>query len=690
MPLNPYQWLGIDPKLTHPDYFQLLGIAPDSVEQADFAERIKSAVASKKELLRQVDGKKYEQVIIQLEARIEKAAAVLADPRLRTQYIAKQRSAPSAHSQPTPHPDKPSTPSGRTNTRSSRSAPKLEDIPMAIPVRPVEPSTDEETVRQSSDESEFPSLKRFSSTKPAQVEVAESPFIQAARSHSSIGRRRNRSFLRLATAGFFLMAIAGLACVIAFFLNSNQSEVAENRNGMGDNTIPSAILTPSAPEAKEPTGTDWPNLDHSEDAIKNLQLDSLPTLTLANDDDENLLAEPDSFIQAEEYKPVESLESDSTESKQEWTRPGKKKYQQRLDELQQELSQHEFAQVTKHLRLIRSSLTRRDYALAQLRLEHFDETIEQWDTERPKAIELLRTWSETYRQFLQYVTGFQKQYMASVSKLSPAQTFFVNEIEYAFVESSVLNLTLRSGGMNLTYDRRFLPVDLAVEIAKQGKIPDLPTYRFFEAAFRIAQPNGRVEFEQEIESLISQSVRDGHNDTDLMIYLLDEDLLNNPTSQHTMTINERHVNAIQEIREKLGYDDLNSLAPDRAKQVYENLIQLETDDPVKLVAALQEAIEAAIRSLDAECVHEATHEMAMAARTNDYELKLESLSKVASRKLDPLQTMGLRRALKSLGTEHWMLTRVDKQLVSSLESRIELLYKQHLIRDDAIVSAAKK
>jgi hypothetical protein len=109
------------------------------------------------------------------------------------------------------------------------------------------------------------------------------------------------------------------------------------------------------------------------------------------------------------------------------------------------------------------------------------------------------------------LNGYWDQMAASCQAISGGQEIEFEGAFIGFVEGTPESVTIRKDGRNLTFAYRELPVGLALVLAEQGAISDIPTWNLQRAAYFAAHADRDADFADRCQALVAEAEAYGHD-----------------------------------------------------------------------------------------------------------------------------------------------------------------------------------
>jgi hypothetical protein len=675
MSLNPFHhWLGLDPRLTHPNYFQLLGLEEEVEDEAKYVRCVEKAAKEKLALLAQPELSKYADTVEKLRKRIATAAQILADADKRNLYLKKMERAGGNALEPL----------GPGNPRPSETVPLLpgslreeipEAVPLALPLRKADPP---KILEESEPEIFLPNLK-------ANPKVA-------LRS-----RRKSSPLLMIGLSILVVISICGLA-LVALTLGRN----AAPRPEPGLPNVPAPAENPLAanpwkvPEIQQPVG-EGINQGGSLSTADNHQatseaplkvdegmLSDFPGKDFSSAEKENPLADGESQVpdQSPEMAEVESPHPATLEISEAQARVANYLVERQFREILSSFRRYEQA--------IPSELEVAESAQHLRHLQEYFQTPFARSAIDPAAYAKAEKWLAGFVEVQTCLHEFWLQYDSSAQTLAAGTEVKLDNELVVFVDHQLVGLAVQESGYNLHYLPGFVPADLVIAIAEKGRIDDIPRYRFQLASFLAIQPEGSGIFKDRIERLIQQSESDGHDATKFRAFL---DYLNwaqsstrQPLTDLALPDHQAQEQAFNELIENHGAAKADSSSEKPLSQILEaaqnNWFELENLEGAHLVTLQNQRLSDALESGDGMEAIENIQELSLLIPMEQPLIMLETLLKISMQKLDLAQTLKLKQAFEFLQRNSAMspASKAEKTLTRKIQERIRKLEKEHQLK----------
>ena len=660
---NPYKkWLGLKTQYVKPHYFELFDLSPSLRGQAEITEVVDAAVKRSLKLLSEVPVGEDDALVGEIQERVLRAQKVLSNPETRLAYLKQlklktrertisisTKSEPSlvpplkaktsepkaviskdVHASQSPNAaEKPAPVQTQKQKTVSPSPPMaaqpvavapLSGLPMAIPL--AKPLTSHEVV-----ESEDPS-------SPMSGEVKINPKIRR--------RRRSQSLAFLSVLSMVSMLAGG--CYLIFVNRS----VFENLWGVGGGKDPTSLdagdpdstgLTPrdgaddSDVDARPLPKIDLNKLEELDESVGMFPPDRSGLVDGKDDDDEMTMDRDDSVVEKEVDMVDRKNPDPSQVPKPDASVPVK-------------FNEAQMAQYARYINRARISLFRRDKARASRAIENAkrirgevgSEPGVRFVEEQAAVASLADELTEVYDLF----DGFWSQVITSSTAISGGQELNAANQIVSFVEADQDKVILRHAGSNITYQYSFCPPALAVVLAQQGSIKDIPTWNKQLAAFYALNQADGVNYKNQIDNLLREAEAAGHSCDSLRHFAnFDFNALAKPVKKVKFPNKKAQLDGIFSFRAEQEYKAVSDLSPGRAIMAAQTLEGRLSNDVVQDVIFLEEIRKLGVRSGDALIVDDAVGELDRLSSVNGANLICESYLEMANSELSVSQRRGL-------------------------------------------------
>ena len=698
---NPYnQWLDLDTNFIKPHYFELFGLNPTLKDQAEITRIVDAAAKRCLKLLAAVPSGENDKLVEEIQERVLRAQKTLSNPKTRLAYYEKLKSKTRKRSTPIAKTSDPSLSPPVKGKKSGKQKPKYlnqsETIDRMPPVPPkvvtaVTPIPDSPTNVPAAPMAAKPVAVAPPSSLPMAIPLAkplpqqpvepEDP-ISAGIKGLNINRkiRRRRSSKRFALLVLFLMfaTLAGGTYLIIqnWSVFENLSELAnakvptavdQSNEGSSGGTQGGSLSEGSDVDSRPLPKIDLTNLDElDEEAIKD---EERAARMEKNNRDKDDKSDGEDVGVASMNDQSDEKDSDTTEMKE----PGKT--------VLVKFNDSQMAQYQRYLNRARYSLFRRDKARAKRAIESAqrvkdsvsEEPGSEFVTEQAEVAGLVDELAEIYELF----DGFWEQVVSSCAEIPGGQELNVSNQILGLVESDQEKVIVRNAGSNITYQYSFLPPQLAVVLAKQGSIKDIPTWNKQLAAFyAVNQVHGK-SYASQIDVLLKESEAAGHSCQRIRHFAdFDFDVFDQVNQKVPFPNKKAQQDGISGFRTQQEYEAVTELSAGRALMAAQALEDQLTDDIVQNVVFLEEIRKLGMRSGDSGIVDDAIREIGNLSQVNVANLWCDSYLVMADSELSVSQRRGLMEVaipfLKSdLGQKSKLKTR--EQLVQAL-SKLAQVY----------------
>lgn len=712
---NPFaKWLGLNPKITNPHHFQLLGVSTELTDQAKIQSAVEVGVKKKLAMLAKVPSGEHDELVQNLKQRLAIARKTLLEPKTRGDYMEKlkpqdkaQQSgkmtattpatsstvpAPSATpstqaaspSSASPSPD--SAPLNTKATQAASTAPQMDVAPssLAVPAaaatapaksdltlpsdgEPPAIATSAEPV--ASENSPLAAQPAARTDQPIPMAVSLSSTAQAVTANTNQAfsdglavnsdgipidevrikkktMRRRKKFKLGWIIGAFMLVTAG----VGVFLIYHNFDVLMDLGGVDPEAIPSSpgiIKETDDPPKKDDSPPSIsavrnrePDSETSSTKLPSLDLDTLPELDI-----DAIMKDPETAIATGRRggEPVTEIEkptnSDKTSTKQPTAENDTDSPPSgeivRFDDLQ-------LARYRRHVERARRSLFRRDKGTA---IKSIELAIKILDEVRPdkaarfegEQIPIAAIAVET-KEIYDLIDGFWEQVVASCQAIPGGQEIIASGQTIAFVEADEEKVIVRHAGSNITYEYYFCPPSLAVQLAKQGAIADIPIWNKQLAAFYALNQVDGANYQAQIDKLLNISEEAGHDCAGIRHFAdFEFGSIGKPAEKIRMPNRKEFRDGIEEFRNESDYTEIAKLPPGGAAMLAELLFQIDSPNFEQHVIFLEEARKLGVRSGDAAITEDAIIELDNFAKINRSKLTCDSFVQISKNELSPSQ-----------------------------------------------------
>lgn len=674
---NPYQqWLGLDTNFIKPHYFELFDLSPSLKDQSEITRIVDEAAKRCLKLLAEVPAGEDDNLVEEIQERVLRAQKVLSQPKTRLAYYEKLKSKTRKRNTPiSTKPDPALSPpvKGRPATKKPLESARAEPIdrkPPAPPKAPGSPAavppspTNSKAVPMAASpvavapQSALPMAIPLAKPLPREpVESAESssPIMGDLKINRKIRRRRSsKSFALLAMFLMFSMLAGGTYLIIQNWsvfetlgrsAKANDPSAVDSADGSpgGDGAGVAPIVSPSDVSDDPDVDTrPLPKIDLSkldeldEEAVKKAEREARMarnngkkgTMSEGEDSDGSLKDE-----KSEQEQPEEKM-ADSSNGKE----PG--------NSIVVEFDDLQVAQYERYLNRARHSLFRRDKVRAKRAIENaqrIKDSISSEDgsefvKEQLEVAGLVAEFVEIYDLF----DGFWEQVIASSTEIPGGQELDISGQIIGLVESDQEKVIVRNAGSNITYGYSFLPPQLAVVLAKQGSIKDIPTWNKQLAAFYAVNQVGGKNYASQIDKLLKESEAAGHSCDGIRHFSrFDFNKLGQVKQKVPFPNKKAQQEGVLSFRTEQEYKSVSDLSSGRAVMAAQALEDQLTDDVAQNVVFLEEIRKLGMRSGDSGIVNDAVRELGDSSRINVANLLCESYLEMADSELSVSQRRGL-------------------------------------------------
>lgn len=665
-PPNPFhQWLGLDPRLTAPHHFQLLGVSPKLTDQQEIAKAVEAGVQRNLKLLAKVPAGENDELLAKIKKRLAIARKVLLDPKLREQYLAKLKTdlknAQAQQSQTKQAQAKqaqlPTTPKPRSRfkkapeTAAKAVQPPLPDLPPTIAGADAAPDPPASASPDSAIPIAIPLAQPVAIEGGPKVPIAQ-PAVPAVAepginiSVTRVKRKRNRWLAPLLTVGFLgVVGGGGLyvyqnweSLLVAGGVDPNAPVIPDRVKAVvNENSNPGVdeASNQSIGDKESPVVSTLPQID----------LDSL-----AEVDEDKIMTDPATLASTgrnvSSQNAISSAVNSGSESASNNTSPDIA--MDNADDLDDtrgpDMSPPEFgmlemdaaarAKLARRIKRARRSMLRRDFPTAAVAIRSAESVVADVLTAGPADSRLdeesqsLANLIPQAKEILTLNQGFWKQVIESAKTIPGGQEITVGEQVVGFVESAEDTFIVKKAGSLITYPYTNCPPGLAVAIAEQGAVPDVPTWSKQLASFYAIHQTKQQEHADKIEELLEIADEAGHDCDGLLSFAeFDFDSFGLP-SEKIAEVSDEPDPALTTFREENGYSRISKLSTDEAERLAAVLLEIDSPNFEQHAAMLREAIELAVQAENAWMAEDAILELSHYQEVDQAALMLDALGAI--------------------------------------------------------------
>ena len=661
---NPYKkWLGLKTQYVKPHYFELFDLSPSLTGQAEITEVVDAAVKRSLKLLSEVPVGEDDALVGEIQERVLRAQKVLSNPETRLAYLkqlklkTRERTISiSTKSEPSlvpPLKSKTSEPNDvLANDVHAPPSPNAVEEPAVVQtqkqksVSPSPPMAAQPVAvaPQSGLPMAIPLAKPLTSPEPEESEDPSSPMSGEVKINRKIRRRRRSQSLAFLSVLLMVTMLAGGCYLI--FANWN---VFENLGRVG------GVNDPTSLDAGDQDSTGLKPIVSPTDGADDSDVDARPLpkidLTKLEELDESVgMSKPNrsGLVDGKDDDDDMTMDSDDSVVEKEVDRnnPDPSKVPKPDASVPVKFNEVQLAQYARYINRARISLFRRDKARASRAIENAkrirgevgSEPGVRFVEEQAAVASLADELTEVY----DLIDGFWSQVIASSTAISGGQELNAANQIVSFVEADQDKVILRNAGSNITYQYSFCPPALAVVLAQQGSIKDIPTWNKQLAAFYALNQTGGVNYKNQIDTLLREAEAAGHSCDSLRHFAnFDFSALAKPVKKVKFPNKKAQLDGILSFRTEQEYKAVSDLSPGRAIMAAQALEGRLSNDVGQDVIFLEEIRKLGVRSGDALIVDDAVGELDRLSSVNGANLICESYLEMANSELSVSQRRGL-------------------------------------------------
>ena len=273
------------------------------------------------------------------------------------------------------------------------------------------------------------------------------------------------------------------------------------------------------------------------------------------------------------------------------------------------LDDSQVATLRRKLEHAHRSLFRRDFANVEPLLEFSAQMADQSglaaDDLVPEHKPLVYNIADTGKIAV-LVQGFWKQVHDSAEGISGAQEIVIGSQIVGFVESKPTSVIVRRAGGNIEYDYSWCPPGLALAIAEQGAVKDVPTWNMQKAAFfSVDQLSGNDHLDR-IDEFLAIAESANHDCEAIRRFSkFSFGKLGVPQEKVEFPEQDEIDPAVQQFRDEMGYDRVDKVDQGKAIEHAKLLLQIDSPNFDQHVSILEEARQLAIQGGSASLAEDA-------------------------------------------------------------------------------------
>lgn len=638
---NPYQlWLGLAPQLTNPNLFQLLGIDPDSTDDAAMKEMAKVSAKSLLNKLRAVktktDGER--KIKQKLNEKIMLAHETISSPEKRKIYLRKLRqSAANPHPRTAPGTNAQSPGTSTENPTPSPGVPPMaisdipHAIPIAIPVTALPPTTPPITTPAASGISPPPSptgLNAIGGSVEPPLPGNQNPNFSSLNAEPvvkivPVRRKTSRSWIvPLVVLVLIVGGISGLLSLVSKYNNilelipRNQQQVESTNSSTSSPATPGSTESSAGVPPQTPISDATPGNLNSIDAstkretVANRSPDEhlktgLPRdITIvgapgSNTSNPAIVSTPDTPVDGGLTGGDSFPRPDPPNSKTDANLIGgaDNPFDIPVADVARRLTDPQLTSLRLAHHRSRDALFRQDTKLAiaynvearQL-LQRYNATLpDEFVAEQRGLIQSI----ESLEQIVGWVEEFWRQVKTSSAQMAGGLGVEVGEKTIGLVEGRQTDVVLRIAGKNTAIEYQDLTPVLAITLGELATINDVPQWNLAKSAFLATKLPQYPDLESRQNAFLEQAATDGYDlQRDLIVAYNATQWaqLGLPNEKTGPLSDSQFKTLIGGVRRSLDYKDPVSLSDDRIDQLIYLLTLSPHPDPQTHLACLWEAV----------------------------------------------------------------------------------------------------
>ena len=290
---------------------------------------------------------------------------------------------------------------------------------------------------------------------------------------------------------------------------------------------------------------------------------------------------------------------------------------------------------------------------------------------------------DEFEKLMSNVDGFWEQVHKSAETITGAAQIVVGSQRVGFVESKPDSVIIRRSGANIEYQYSFCPPGLAVAIAEQGAVKDVPTWNIHKAAFYTLDQLGGLDHGRRIDEFLKVAEDAGH-DCEYIRRLgkLDFGSLGRPESKAEFPSKSELAAAVEAFRAQNDYKTARQLKGQKAYELAEQLFKSDAANAEQRIGLLEEARLLAIQAGAASLAEDAIYELDAVGEIEQAEVACETFTQICTKKLEPAQVRQLmERAIGYLNSNSAQSVKARSR--AALKERLQKLAERYRMTDAA-------
>jgi len=288
-----------------------------------------------------------------------------------------------------------------------------------------------------------------------------------------------------------------------------------------------------------------------------------------------------------------------------------------------------------------------------------------------------------FEKLMSHVDGFWEQVRKSADSIPGGQEIIIVSQSVGFVEAKPQSIIIRRSGSNIEYQYLFCPPGLAVAIAEQGAVEDIPTWNIQKAAFYIVDQLGGLDHGRRINEFLEIAEEAGHDCGDLRrLGKFEFGSLGRPAEKAKLASKSEPVSAVELFREQHDYKSPRQLSRGNAYSLAELLFKSDSPDAEQRLGLLEEARLLAIQAGAASLAEDTIYELDLIGEIEAADLSCETFIRICSQRLQADQVRQLmERSIGCLNSSS--AQSVKPKIRAKLKERLQKLAARFQMPDAA-------
>jgi hypothetical protein len=299
----------------------------------------------------------------------------------------------------------------------------------------------------------------------------------------------------------------------------------------------------------------------------------------------------------------------------------------------------QLSKIRRHLQRATRSIERHELDVASTAIDYANsvraevavEPNSHFDSEQAPVARLVEETKEIH----DLVEGFWEQVVASCQDIPGSQEIEASGQKIAYLDADESQVIVRHAGSNVTYEYEFCPPSLAVALATQGAIADIPTWDKQLAAFyAVDQVANGKDHHKKIDKLLSEAESAGHDCDGIRNFAsFSFDEIGVPDKKIEMPNKREFKTIIAEFRKENQYENPDKVSPGTGIMIADLLLQIDSPNFEQHVALLEESRRIGVQIGEASYAEDAIIELSKYADIDEANLTCDSFLQIAKSQL---------------------------------------------------------